>query len=77
MQRSLVENMKRQADPRVWPIDKHLELWEGPGFKPRPSSCFLKAGNFTPLCLSLPRCINGYGEIVLGEGGGEVNPVMD
>ena len=29
-------------------------------FKPRQSHCFLSQRNFTPLCLSSPRCINGY-----------------
>ena len=42
---------------------------EGPGLKPRPSSCIFRqliSLHFTPLCLSSPRCINGYWRPIAG-----------
>ena len=41
----------------------------GPGLKPRPSRCIFRqliSLHFTPLCLSSPRCINGYWRPIAG-----------
>ena len=43
----------------VWVVNTLNSGSGGPGFKPHPSPCFLlKTRNFSPLCLSSPRCIN-------------------
>ena len=43
----------------------------GPGFKPRPSRFSLRQGTllFTRLCVSSPRCINGFRRHIAGGGG--------
>ena len=42
-----------------WAVNTSNSGSGGPGFKPRPSRSFLRQG-ILPLCLSSPRCINGY-----------------
>ena len=52
---------------RVWLSSKHFEIriW-GSGGQALPVALFLQTRNFTPLCLSSPRCINGYRQHTAG-----------
>ena len=43
-----------------WAVNASHSRSGGPGFKSHPSGCFLTQGTLPPICLSSPKCINGY-----------------